>query len=121
MKILFIDDEELIIEVAAIALKRAGVDVLCSDSGPAGLLSFHKYQEEISLVICDLNMVGMHGLEVVRVIKTSKPSMRIVVSTGFITTDERKQLNDLGVTDILYKPYRMEELTELVKKQLAAS
>lgn len=84
-KILIIDDEKIIVEYLEILLEREEFSVRSALSGEAGLELFRS--ESFDLVITDIRMPGISGLEVVRQIKSLDEDMEVIILTGFATVD----------------------------------
>ncbi|WP_165748538.1 response regulator [Cellulophaga sp. Z1A5H] len=115
MKILAIDDQQLILMSLQKRLIELGYEVKTADSGVKGIELFKTFEPE--LVILDINMPGMTGLEVVkhiRIIEESK--IPILVMSG--NTDEKIIVNgfDLGIDDYMKKPVSLSEVAARVKR-----
>ncbi|ADV50326.1 response regulator [Cellulophaga sp. E16_2] len=115
MKILAIDDQQLILMSLQKRLIELGYEVKTADSGVKGIELFKTFEPE--LVILDINMPGMTGLEVVkhiRIIEESK--VPILVMSG--NTDEKIIVNgfDLGIDDYMKKPVSLSEVAARVKR-----
>ena len=79
-KVLLIDDEEDILDVLSLSLRSDGYDVITAPSGEEGLAVFE--QESPPIILTDLKMPGMDGLEVLKRIKSSNPDAEVIVVTG---------------------------------------
>ncbi len=118
-KILVIDDEEGVRRVIGKILVRAGHDVLEAPDGKValGLLK----EEAADLVICDLFMPEMDGVEVLRQLRRDYPNLRVVAISGG-AYQGRVQLLDvakaLGAVAVLGKPFQPQQLLELVNDLL---
>jgi CheY-like chemotaxis protein len=118
-KILVIDDEEGVRRVIGKILVRAGHDVL---EAPDGKVALSLLKEEAAdLVICDLFMPEMDGVEVLRQLRRDYPNLRVVAISGG-AYQGRVQLLDvakaLGAVAVLGKPFQPHQLLELVNDLL---
>ncbi|MDB5178546.1 MAG: response regulator transcription factor [Patescibacteria group bacterium] len=103
MKILIVEDEAPIREVEAAYLKRAGYDVAEAATGPAALELFE--QSKFDLIVLDLNLPGLSGLEVCRRIRADSLVPIIMLTARAEDTDELLGL-DLGADDYIKKPFK---------------
>ena len=112
--ILVMDDEQVVRDMLTMVLGRYGYEVEVAQDGEAGLALFAARSEQVGLVLLDLSMPKVSGVEVLSQIKASKPEVPVVILTGFADDVEGVE----GATEILYKPYRMEVLLEIVRRLL---
>ncbi|MFK7810895.1 MAG: response regulator [Maribacter sp.] len=119
MKILAIDDQQLILLSVEKRLKEIGYDVAIADSGEKGISLFDSFGPD--LVLVDINMPGLSGLDVVKHIRTKKESKTpILVMSG--NTDENIIIDgfDLGIEDYMKKPVSLEEMAARIKRLVGA-
>ncbi|MEP1487430.1 MAG: response regulator [Algibacter sp.] len=115
MKILAIDDQQLILLSLEKHLTDLGFDIKCADTGEKGLDIFDTFKPDI--VIVDINMDGMSGLDVVKKIRHEKKSdTKILVLSG--NTDEDTIIDgfDLGIDDYMKKPVSLNEVTVRISR-----
>ena len=115
IKILAIDDQQLILLSLQKHLTDLGFDVKCANNGEKGLKIFDAFKPDI--VIVDINMDGMSGLEVVKNIRHEKKSdTKILVLSG--NTDEDTIIDgfDLGIDDYMKKPVSLNEVTVRISR-----
>jgi len=103
--ILLVEDEELIARAAVMVLERNGYKGLTATNGAEGLALYVKHVNEIDLVITDIMMPVMNGLQLSRSIKKINPQANVIASTGRATELQEAELHALGVHVILRKPY----------------
>src|SRR5688572_18883826 len=101
-RILIVDDELSICEVLSIALRKEGYDVSAETSPRKALDRFHT--EEFDLVIQDLKMPEMDGLELLREIKKFRDDALVVVMTAYSSWDRAVEAMRLGAFHYLNKP-----------------
>lgn len=114
--ILLVDDEEIIVKTMCDDLQCDGYQVDIALSGQEGLdlFSSRKY----NLVISDLIMKEMDGIELAGKLKEIDPQVKIIILTGQGTRTSAIDALRLGVSDYLLKPYDRNELSQKVKKML---
>jgi CheY-like chemotaxis protein len=111
-KILAIDDQQLILDLISAMCQTVGYDVVTADSGRQGLDL--ATENDFDVVLTDLAMPGMSGLEVAEEIKKAKPNIPIILITGWEVNIEKQRLDASGIIKVLYKPFRIEQLTEII-------
>ncbi|HEY0787189.1 MAG TPA: sigma-54 dependent transcriptional regulator, partial [Thermoanaerobaculia bacterium] len=116
MKILIIDDEEVLREVLETVLRREGFDVLTAASGEEGLSFLDR--EEIDLIILDMMLPGMSGAEALRVIKETDPDIPVVIITAYSSIDGAIDAMKRGAFHYIPKPFKNEEVVLTVTKAL---
>lgn len=101
-KILIIDDEQDVREVMALSLEDAGYQTICVPDGAAGLKALTRHSPQI--LITDIKMPGMSGLEVLEKAKQIRPETQVVITTGF--ADIKKAVTALqhDASDFITKP-----------------
>lgn len=115
--ILVVDDEEHIRHLLESMLERYGYRVLLAEDGLAAVRTFQQHGERIDLVILDMIMPRMNGRDTCLQLRTLRPTLPILISTGF--TDPGVNINELQVQGLLKKPYRVEDVLEAVRKVMA--
>ncbi|WP_298553448.1 response regulator [uncultured Algibacter sp.] len=115
MKILAIDDQQLILLSLEKHLTDLGFSIKCASTGEEGLALFDSYKPDI--VIVDINMDGMSGLDVVKHIRIEKKSqVKILVLSGNTSEDTIIDGFDLGIDDYMKKPVSLNEVTVRISR-----
>jgi len=112
--ILLADDEPGIREAAGTILQQSGYKVLTAADGREALQLYMDRHEEIDLVILDLNMPEISGKDVLESLTIINPDVKVIIATGYITSDERAGLK--GVVEVLEKPFDFDELLQKVRR-----
>jgi CheY-like chemotaxis protein len=110
-RVLVIDDDELVRCGVAYMLERLGHQAILVESGPAALALVT--EEEVDIVLCDLMMPGMDGIETIRKLKRLIPAPIIAMSGGGRMVDAAhalKAASKLGIDATLEKPFGPTEL-----------
>jgi len=116
-KIVLIDDEEDIREVLAIALQDAGYQVKTAADGAAGIRLCEKICPQI--IITDIRMPGIDGLEVLETVKQNYPDTEVIVATAFGEMDLAIRALQLDASDFITKPISNETLHLALKRARA--
>jgi CheY-like chemotaxis protein len=112
-RILVIDDEDAIARLISLVLRRTGVEIATASSAAEALERLA--QEEVAVVVSDLAMPGMSGLELARRLETSHPRVRMLVVSAMVDPDTERALEaQANVRGIVRKPFDVFELAERV-------
>ncbi len=112
--IVLIDDEKDIRDVMTVTLEDAGYHVLTAENGEAGLLLCEKVSPQI--VITDIRMPKIDGLQVLKTLKTSYPDIEVIVVTAFGDIEIAIQALQLDASDFITKPINDEALHTALKR-----
>ena len=115
--ILFIDDEDSVRRLFQVALEGAGYRVLIAESATHGLRLLE--HQEVDLILVDIFMPDMDGLQLIPIIRKTEPASKIMAITG--RSGRRNYLDMaklLGAHDTLMKPFSLQELLDAVASQL---
>jgi two-component system response regulator PilR (NtrC family) len=115
-KILVVDDERSMRELLAIVLKREGHDVLLADNGRSAVELLER--EPIELLISDIRMPDMSGVEVLGAAQRLNPDIIGIMITAYASTDTAVEALRLGAYDYVSKPFSVDELKLKVRKAL---
>jgi CheY-like chemotaxis protein len=110
--ILLIDDEETVINIGEMMLKRLGYRVLKAHSGYEGLKLFEENKSTINLIISDLEMPKMNGKEVLHKLREIDPQIKVMLSSGALTEADEKNVINKGFNGFIKKPYNINTLCE---------
>ncbi|MEJ2168265.1 MAG: response regulator [Desulfobacterales bacterium] len=108
-KLLLIDDEPDILRVLGISLKADGYQVIPALNGAEGIAAFSQHKPPI--VITDIKMPGMDGIEVLEKIKAMDPDTEVIIITGHGDIDNAIESLKYGASDYINKPVRDEALS----------
>lgn len=118
-RILLIDDEEEFTSTLAERLDLRGYETETAYDGESGV---HLIREKsFQIVVLDLMMPGISGLETLKQIKIVKPDIPVILLTGHGSTKEGMEGMKLGAYDYLMKPINIEELVEKFNEALVES
>ncbi len=118
--VLVIDDEESIRRVISDILAADGIDSLAASTGEEALVLFQAHQEEILLVMLDLSMPGMGGVETFVALRRINADIPILLSSGYSQTEVNRQWLETPPVGFIPKPYQVQTLLTVVRQQLSA-
>ena len=116
--ILVVDDEETVLDLAETILSDFGFTVLTAPDGREGLKVFRENPDRIDLVILDMTMPHMGGVETFREMRRAKKDVKVILSSGFSEEDATTQFNGKGLMGFIQKPYLPVALIDKVKEAL---
>ena len=116
--VLVVDDEEVIGDVTAGMLEHLGYRVLTARSGSEALEIFAVNRDRIDVVILDMIMPGMGGGEVFDRMRTMKPEVKVILSSGYSLNGMAKEIMDRGVRAFIQKPFTMDGLSRKIREVL---
>ena len=116
-RVLVVDDEEIVRESYRLALTDAGYEVRTVPNGRDAVAACRK--EHFDVLLADIRMPDMDGLEVSRVVVHEHPDLRVIVITGYPSPESAARARRLGVSDYLQKPVAPDRLSAATAAALA--
>ncbi|MCF8070517.1 MAG: PAS domain S-box protein [Desulfobacterales bacterium] len=117
-RILFVDDELIIVDMAQKVLNHLGYEVSARYSGPDALEAFRTNPGSFDMVITDMTMPSMTGIELSKALLDIRPDIPIILCTGFNMPITSVEIRKTGIRELLMKPVGMHDLAEKVRKVL---
>jgi CheY-like chemotaxis protein len=114
--VLVVDDEPGLLQLIVMVLKQHGHTVLSASNGVEGLMVYSSYHGNIDLVLTDVQMPGMNGIEMAERVRAINPGARILLMSGFVPDN----LAVPGEFQLIRKPFMPKQLVEYVAQALAA-
>jgi CheY-like chemotaxis protein/anti-sigma regulatory factor (Ser/Thr protein kinase) len=118
-RILFVDDEKMIADLAEVALGELGYEVVTTTSSINALALFKEDPDTFDVVITDQTMPGLTGGDLVRRILDFRPDTPVILCTGYSETMTREKARALGVREYLMKPVDYNHLARQLREILA--
>ncbi|MGA9837679.1 MAG: response regulator, partial [Gemmatimonadaceae bacterium] len=118
LTVMVVDDDEAVRDMMRRTLSRRRHTVLDAASGAEALQVSRLFTDNIDLLITDIRMRGMTGLELRDAFATERPAMRVLFMSGHADEFMRGELRD-HQTPFLGKPFSMEELDEAIRRAMA--
>jgi PAS domain S-box-containing protein len=116
--ILLIEDEYLILKVIRQLLKSYRYSVYVAADGEEALEVFARHRDEIALVLTDVGLPKMSGIDVFKKLKEMDPQIKVVLASGFFEPDLKFSLHQLGVKGFIQKPYSNDEVLQKLREVL---
>lgn len=116
--ILLVDDEPAVLMVLRIALEKFGYKVIEARSGEEAIEKYRNSSSTIDLVITDVAMPTMNGIELVKAIRAINPSQKFVAATGMPTPAQIEAIRAAGVREVLSKPCGSRVIVETIERIL---
>jgi len=119
-RILFIDDEPMLARMGKKILERLGYVVEVYEDGANALAALRLRPGDFELVITDLTMPGMTGLEVAEEALRIRPDLPIILTSGYTATLTTERFREIGIREFLMKPHSFDSLGAAAHRALAA-
>ncbi len=117
--ILVVDDEEYILNADKAMLNELGYEVLLANGGKEALRVFDENKDRINLLILDLIMPDLSGEIVYDRIKSLRPDIRVILSSGYSIEGQAESILKRGCDGFIQKPYNLNQLADKIKRILA--
>ena len=117
-RILFVDDEVLLLEMNNDMLERLGYDVIVKQSSSEALEAFQHQPDNFDLVITDQTMPGMTGLDLARRMLQIRPNIPIILCTGHSALVNKDVARAQGIKEFALKPITISSIAKLIRKVL---
>ncbi len=114
IKILIVDDEEVMRSLLEKILKREGYNVIAAEDGQQAVEILRK--EQVNLVISDMKMPRMDGFELLKHVKQEYPNIGIIIMTAYGDTYTVKDALLLGADEYITKPFKSYEISLVVER-----
>jgi len=117
--ILVVDDEALVRDMLALVLEDMGHQVTTCDDGERALAHYRNHWRSIDLVIFDMIMPKLNGLQLFEEMRRINPRVKGLLSSGFALQEDSQPLHDTGALGLLQKPYGVDDVITKVRSALA--
>nr|WP_321403582.1 response regulator [uncultured Desulfobacter sp.] len=119
-RVLLVDDEKEVIEVCKEMLEALGYEVLVAAAGAQAVSVVKNDVKGIDLMILDVVMPGMDGVQTYDAVRHLKPDIRVLVCSGLAPKEDIRQMIDNGCRDFLLKPFDIAKLSEKIESVFSA-
>lgn len=116
--ILFVDDEQIIVDAAKIAMKQFGHNIEPFTNAYKAFKAFQANPDKFDIVVTDHKMPGLKGAELAKKILAIKPDIPIVLATGYSETVNEEIAKKMGIKKFVMKPLSMAELSRIISNLL---
>ena len=115
--ILFVDDEEIVLNVGALMIEKLGYRVLKAESGMEAAEVFNDNRDDICLVLLDINLPDENGSITCMKIRSMDSDVKVIHTSG-LGLNEANQTLDCGCKGFLAKPFKIDELSNVIEEYL---
>ncbi len=119
-RILLVDDEPIILELAATMLRKDGYKVIACGNPQEALELYRKEWRNLDLVLLDMVMPKLGGRELFLAMRKINPAIKAILASGYSLNGDAQQILNLGVLAFMQKPFRRTTLTQKVAEALKA-
>jgi signal transduction histidine kinase/ActR/RegA family two-component response regulator len=119
-KVLIVDDEHLVRHIISRMLEQQGYQVTTAHDGYSALEAFSASEADFDLVILDMIMPRLNGLQTFRVLRGVRPDMKIILISGYSDLEQVEKMREEGLSAFLEKPISRQVLLDTVAEVLSA-
>ncbi len=116
--ILLVDDEDMVIDATSEMLETLGYSVNVARSGEEAILFCRKNNDKIDLIILDIVMPAMNGVEAYGILKKINPQIKVLLSSGYSVNESVTNMLDNGCQGFIQKPFSLTQLSQKVREVL---
>jgi PAS domain S-box-containing protein len=116
--VLFVDDEDMILNVSRDIIEKLGYKVLIAKSGKEAIKIYKKRRKEIGIIIMDMIMPEMGGGELFNKLKKINPDVKVLLSSGYDVNGLANKILSRGCNGFIQKPYKIKDLSQKIRKIL---
>ena len=117
-RVLFVDDEGMLVEMVRETLRELGYRVVATDSSVKALRVFHAHPDRFDLLVTDMTMPGMTGVDLAEEVMKIRPNFPVILCTGFSQNVSEQQAKSLGIREFIMKPVTMADLARAIRRAL---
>ena len=110
--VLVVEDDEAMIYLLKKLLPQAGYQMFAATDGAAAIDLYFEHKEEIDVVLLDLGLPKVAGLDVIHKLKEHNPAVKIIVATGYLEPELKSEIFRAGVNDCINKPYLVNDVLD---------
>jgi CheY-like chemotaxis protein len=111
--VLFVDDEEMVLEVGSLMLQKLGYSVLTASNGHEAIEILK--ENKVAFVILDMRLPGMNGYEIYQQLKKIRPKVKILLASGYTGDQSETGLISIGFDGFIQKPFNLKQLSEKIE------
>jgi len=115
LKILFVEDEPELLNIISETLKKIGINFYTVTNGKEGLEVLEK-NPDIDLIVTDINMPQMNGLEMISHIRKNGNNVNIIIMSAYSESEYLKKAKEFGVKDYILKPFDFLKFIDIVNE-----
>ena len=117
--VLFVDDEEIIIDIGSQILSSLGYQVIMAKSGKEAIEIYRANKNKINMVILDMIMPDIGGGETYDRLKEINPEIKVLLSSGYSIDGQASEIMNRGCNGFIQKPFNVEQLSRKIRNILS--
>ena len=117
--VLVIEDNEQNLYLTRFMLEQQGYRVMTASEGAEAIAMFHKHRDKVKLVLTDIMMPVMGGVNLIRSLHAIEPKLKVLAASGLTDQANQIELASVGVHSVLGKPCSPRQVLEAIRDQLA--
>jgi len=117
-KVLIVEDEYINRRILKLFLKSTEISILECDAGDTSV-DFVKNNEDIDLILMDIKLPGMNGIDATKMIKEIRPQLPVIAQTAYASTEDQEKYKEAGFDDFLAKPIDRDILYTILDSYLS--
>jgi CheY-like chemotaxis protein len=114
--ILVVEDEKHMLRLLKSTLSEHGLVVFTAADGDEAIDTYRRHKTEIDIVLLDVGLPKVKGMDVLYKMKGEKPDVRIVISSGYLEPELKTEIQKAGVEHIIQKPYVVDEVAQMIRR-----
>ena len=111
--VLFVDDEQIVLDVGSLMLQKLGYNVLAVSNGNRAIDILKK--NRVAFVLLDMLMPGMNGFQIYHRLKKIKPNVKIILTSGHAVCQSEGRSENMGFDAFIQKPFNLKQLSEKIE------
>jgi CheY-like chemotaxis protein len=115
-RVLYVDDEEALVFLASRVLSRLGYQISSFTDPEEALEAFRAHSQDFDVLVTDLSMPHMSGLDLARKVLAVRPGMPVLMTTGYISAEDEDGARAAGIRKLILKPATMDELGQVLDR-----
>ena len=112
------DDDTAVRGIGEAILQTFGYTVIGVEDGETALQAYREGSDRIQLVILDLIMPGIGGMECLQIILELNPQAKVIISSGYSVAGQFERISEIGAKAFIHKPYDIQEMLKTVREVL---
>jgi two-component system, cell cycle sensor histidine kinase and response regulator CckA len=110
VRVLYVDDEPMITQMASVALDELGFKVVARNSSTEALALFQSAPDDFDVIVTDQTMPELTGLSLARLVLSLRPRIPVILATGYSEVATAETAETVGIRDFITKPLNMKDM-----------
>jgi CheY-like chemotaxis protein len=111
--VLFVDDQQIVLDVGSLMLQKLGYNVLAVSNGNRAINILKK--NKVAFVLLDMLMPDMNGFQIYHKLKKIQPNVKIILTSGHAVFQSERRSESIGFDGFIQKPFNLKQLSEKIE------